>query len=407
MRTLDKAEVVVIGGGIMGAAICYYLAKKDIEVVLVEQGELASGTTSSSEGAIALADNNPGVMLDMALKSYQLYKKLVEELPCDFEYREKEYLFLVENEEEWDFMHNRVGDLQNEGIPMQMIDSNELHQREIFLSQNLLGAAVCKWHAMINPVYATIALCRSAKNLGARVWTFSRVEAVETDNENNIQKVATSQGEIETSIVANAAGVWAPEIAKMVGISLPIFPRRGQLVVTESIPSITNGYLTESQYLKTKFGVQEKKTPTQTSLKHGIGFTFAPRDNALIGGSREFVGFDNRTSYEAVTAITKRAIRFLPILKHVHAIRMFAGLRPYTSDHFPIICKVASVHDYYVAAGHEGDGLTLAPITGLLISELITTGKITSMNKKELRKLNLSRFSKGDNMVREDKNLSL
>jgi len=108
--------------------------------------------------------------------------------------------------------------------------------------------------------------------------------------------------------------------------------------------------------------------------KFGIAFVFEPTlsDNFLIGSSRAFVGFDTDVSIEVMQGLAERAIRFFPVMKDIHVIRAYAGLRPYVADHMPIISKVDEVPGFYIAAGHEGDGIGLSPLTGKLISQMIT-----------------------------------
>ena len=106
----------------------------------------------------------------------------------------------------------------------------------------------------------------------------------------------------------------------------------------------------------------------------GIAFVFEPTlsNNFLIGSSRAFVGFDTHVSIEVMQGLAERAIRFFPAMKDIHVIRAYAGLRPYVEDHMPIISKVDEVPSFYIAAGHEGDGIGLSPLTGKLISQMIT-----------------------------------
>jgi len=124
--------------------------------------------------------------------------------------------------------------------------------------------------------------------------------------------------------------------------------------------------------------------------KLGIAFVFEPTlsNNFLIGSSRAFVGFDTDVSVEVMQGLAERAIRFFPAMKDIHVIRAYAGLRPYVEDHIPIISKVDEVPGFYIAAGHEGDGIGLSPLTGKLISQMIT-GEETIL---PIDTLSISRF---------------
>ena len=182
--------------------------------------------------------------------------------------------------------------------------------------------------------------------------------------------VTTPQGLIGTETVVNAAGIYAPEIGKMVGLDIPITPRRGQLLVTEALPAFLTRCLLSAGYIAAKYdpGLTEGET-------WGISVEQTGNGNVLLGSTREFVGFDKRTTPDAVKRIASETTRIIPRLKDAHVIRAFAGLRPYTSDGLPILGKVSSLEGFVMAAGHEGDGIALSPITGQVIAELIVDGK--------------------------------
>ena len=134
--------------------------------------------------------------------------------------------------------------------------------------------------------------------------------------------------------------------------------------------------------------------------KLGIAFVFEPTlsNNFLIGSSRAFVGFDTDVSIEVIQGLAERAIRFFPVMKDIHVIRAYAGLRPYVEDHMPIISKVDEVPGFYIAAGHEGDGIGLSPLTGKLISQMII-GEETIL---PIDTLSINRFKDLKNRIKND-----
>jgi sarcosine oxidase subunit beta len=392
MTMRENTEVVVVGGGVSGAAITYYLSKEGIDVTLVEGGDIATGTSGGCEGNIMAEDHEPGFDSNMTMESNKLYQELVKELDYDFQYHQPGCFFLIESEKEWDFMKARRQKLEEAGLAVSMLDVSELRKREINVASDIVGALESAFCGSVQPMYLALALVEGAKKFGARIKTFSEVMNIRLAKCSKIASVITSQGEIRTSKVVNAAGAWAPQIGRMVGIDIPIVPRRGQLLVTEQIAPITCRKMTEARYIAAKFDPKLASDTDEDLLKYGVAFTFEPRTdgNILIGSSREFVGYDTRTSYPVIKAILKRATRFLPLLKSIHIIRTYGGVRPYTSDHLAIISPVDEVEGFYIAAGHEGDGIGLAPLTGKLISQLIT-GKPTTIPVERLR---FSRFAK-------------
>jgi len=144
--------------------------------------------------------------------------------------------------------------------------------------------------------------------------------------------------------------------------------------------------LISAQYVAAKF-------KPELAATGGMGFSLEQADsgNILIGSTREFVGFDRRTTFDGIRTIASRIAPVIPALKNVPVIRTFGGLRPYTPDGLPILGKVAGLEGFIMAAGHEGDGIALSAITGELIADLIATGR----TQFPLDAFRLERFSEG------------
>jgi len=383
--TTGAAEVVVIGGGIIGCSIAYYLAKEGVDISLVERAELASGSSSAGQGAIV--ETTP-----LTLRSAKLYSTLTEELDYNIEYNTKGSLRLIEREDQWPRAVEFVKKQQKQGIKIRLLKKNELKELAPFVAEDIIGAIDLPLHAQVNPIYTTLGFAYAARRLGARICTFTEVKDIRTRN-SQIQSVVTNEGEIKTKFVVNAAGVQAPRIGEMVGLSIPIKPRRGQILVTEAIPLVAKrSDLSEfgPYELIRELSPETAKKSKDPLIRLGIAWNLIQTENGncLIGTSREFAGFNQRTTPEVIKALAKKTIRFIPRLKDVSCIRTYAGLRQYTDDLLPIWGKVDSVKGFVIVAGHEGEGISLAPIAGKLISELITKDK-TSI---PIDKYNYSRF---------------
>ena len=156
----------------------------------------------------------------------------------------------------------------------------------------------------------------------------------------------------------------------MAGIEVPVTPRRGQLLVTEARSGLLKPWLGSANYIVAKFNPESTKEGDG-----GVSIDQTKNGNFLLGSTREFVGYDKRTTVKGLQQVASRAVRILPDLQHVNVIRTFAGLRPYTPDGLPILGKVAQIKGLIMAAGHEGDGIALSAITGKLISDLILGNK--------------------------------
>lgn len=201
---------------------------------------------------------------------------------------------------------------------------------------------------------------------------------------------------IESECVVNATGAWASIIGDMVGIKIPIIPKRGQIAISEPVPPLGETNVWSAEYIVTKIAPELHINQKEVYKKLGIGFALsqATSGNYLIGSTREYVGFNKSTTVEAINTILEEAKRFFPILKNVHVIRTIAGLRPACIDGRPIIGEVEERKGFYIAAGHEGDGIALAPITGKVIADLINGFK----TKYNLEELNLARFKNPKNL---------
>ena len=378
-----KTDVVVVGGGVIGSSILYHLSKKKIQAVLLEKGELIAGTSGACDGLIFLQSKKPGPHLRLAQEGTKRFSNLKDELHFDIEYRNKGGMIVIENDHELKLMERFVAEQRKIGLDISLLDSNQAREKEPSLSEKIFGSTFSPSDGKANPLLLTHAFIRAAKKLGARVFTENEVTGIALKS-HQVRSVKTGKGEIETTIIVNAAGVHAPEIGKLVHLDIPIKPRRGQLLVTEPMPPVLNRGVLSAKYIAAKFDPALAETEGE-----GISIDQTSSGNFLLGSTREFVGFDTRTTHQAMTNIATQAIHIIPQLKDTHIIRAFAGLRPYTPDGMPILGNVDGVEGFIVAAGHEGDGVALSPITGEVIAELIDT-KTTPISLNEFR---LERFN--------------
>jgi glycine/D-amino acid oxidase-like deaminating enzyme len=249
-----------------------------------------------------------------------------------------------------------------------LLDGRQTRELEPSLSREITASTFCPLDGQVHPIYLTLSFLRAAKRQGSRHFAHTPVTGIRRRGD-LIDAVRTPRGLIETRTVVNAAGVYAPEIGKMVDLDIPIIPRRGQLLVTEPLPPFLTRCLVSAKYIAAKY---DSNLTCRESM--GISIEQTGNGNLLLGSTREFVGFDKRTTPDAVRRIVSETTRMLPRLKDAHLIRAFAGLRPYTKDGLPILGKADSLKGFFMACGHEGDGIALSPITGLLIAELIADG---------------------------------
>ena len=374
MSKKTTTDVVVIGGGVIGTAVAYFLAKCRMDVTLIERGGIASGTSGRCEGNVLVQDKLPGFDCQLARLSQELFPVIAHEIDYDIEWTRKGSLLVIESGEELEAATLFCRQMAAEGIPVHNLDAYQVHEYEPYLAPDIVGGLEFACDGNLNPMALSQGLSSKAQRLGAVMRTRTTVTGIRLDSAGGVCRVDTDQGSILTPRVVNAAGIWASNIGKMIGMDIPVKPRQGQILVSERTFQVARRAVIEFGYLMAKFGkggYQRNITPEME--KYGIAFVFEPTSagNFLIGSSRQFADEDTTVNVHLLKAMAQRAIRFFPVLSQIQIIRSYAGLRPYTPDHFPIVSETR-VPGFYVAAGHEGDGIGLSLITGKLMAQIIT-----------------------------------
>ncbi|PFR41461.1 NAD(P)/FAD-dependent oxidoreductase [Bacillus cereus] len=385
---MRHCDVLIIGGGIIGCSIAYYTSKYGRDVTIIEKGEFVSGTSSRCDGNILAIDKDPGFDSQMSLVSQKLVTDLSEELKHSFEYRAPGSILVCESDEEMEAAQQWVNRQKEAGLPFRMLDRQDIREESPFFADDLLGGLECATDSTVNPYLLAFSLLSEAQKFGAKAFKQTEVKSMEIETDGSFV-VETTNGTFTAQQVVNAAGVWAPKIGQMLNINIPIEPRKGHIIVASRQQHVGCRKVMEFGYLISKFG--GKRKVDALTEKYGVALVFEPTEsqNFLIGSSREFVGFHTRINNEVIKCIANRAIRFYPKMADMMVIRSYAGLRPWTKDHLPIISRVEHIPNYFIAAGHEGDGISLAAVTGKVIEELL--------NEKEtiipIEPLRLSRFT--------------
>lgn len=369
MPFCKNADVVIIGAGVIGASIAYHLTLEKIRPVLLEAGSVACGSTGACEGMLLLQSKKPGIHLEMAMQSMSRFATLSDELGTDIEYDNKGGLVVMETMEEREAMQAFAKKQQACGADVTFLSTEDARELEPALSPEITGATYSPIDSQANPLKMAHGFLKAAKRNGAQLFTQIPVKGIRLKND-RVVAVVTEKGVIETGLVINAAGAFGARVAAMVGLSVPIKPRRGQILITEAMPPILKRDLLSAKYIAAKFN-------PQIAASGGVGFGVeqTANGNVLMGSTREFVGFDRKTTYEGLISIAQTIARVLPPIRKLHIIRAFAGLRPYTPDGLPILGESNQVPGFVMAAGHEGDGITLSPLTGEIIAQLVSNGK--------------------------------
>jgi len=360
------ADVLVIGGGVMGASSCYYLSQKNLKVVLVEKSGLATGASGSCDGFIFLQSKKDNDLILLTRESLKIFANLAEELSYDIEFEKCGGLVIRSGSEAGgDFLD--FGSFREMGIKVELLDNKQLKEIEPFIcGKAYAGAAFCKDEGQVNPINLTIGFALAAKKNGAELLTGKEVREIEVSSEGGPKKIKRALLGDGTEIVAKevlcCCGAWSGMLGTLLGIEIPIIPRRGNLIVTEALPKMLHHVILDYDYICCKFDESKE-----------LGFTIeqAKSGNLIIGSTREFAGFLDGYDFSKIKSILKRAAYFFPLIKDVSIIRIFSGFRPFSKDFKPLIGIVPGFSNFSIAAGHEGDGIALSPVTGKIISELV------------------------------------
>ena len=388
MTKKNHTEVAIIGGGIVGCAIAYYVAKSGIDCMLIEKNDIASGTSSRCDGNITIVDKDPGFDSLMSWKSQELTIDLSHELDLPFEYRALGSLLVCENDREMQAAKEWVDIQTAAGLKFKLLDREDLRQESPYFADDIPGGLECETDSLINPYLFCYSLIDKAKQYGLKLQTQAEVVNI---TKNDVFTIETTNGTFTAKKVVNAAGVWAPFIGKMLDLDIPIIPRKGHIMVGARQKPVMMRNVMEFGYLMNKFG--RERIVDERTEKHGVALVFEPTEsqNFLLGSSRQFVGYDGRVDINVVETMARRAMRFYPKLNDFTMIRTYTGFRPWTSDHLPIVSEVDEIPGFFIAAGHEGDGISLATVTGKLIDELIRGVSETIIPTTPLR---FDRFAK-------------
>ena len=376
MRT---AEVVIIGGGIVGSSIAYHLAAAGCKNVLVIERESAQGkgSTGKSMGGVRAQFSTP-VNIQMSLCSIAFYAAFDQALGYPCGYRAQGYLFCATSDKQMSYLRINHATQVRLGLKTaRLISADDI--RAIFpqlRSDDIVGGAFCSTDGFVDPYSAMNGFMAAAGERGAELWKNTEVLGIQRDAQ-GISEVETTRGLVSTRKVANCAGAWAASIGKMVGIDLPVEPLRRMLVPTEPFDQFPHS---APMIIDMSNGFHFRP--------EGLGFLLAWND------PEETPGYKTDFDPAFVEKILTRAADRVPLFENlaVNPKRAWAGLYEMTPDHHPILGPVPEVSGFFLANGFSGHGVMHAPATGKILSDLILKGK-TQLIDASL--LDLARFAEG------------
>ncbi len=391
----EHYDVIVIGGGIIGLSCGYYLSKSGRKVLVLDQSEFAAGSSGACDDMILLQSKKAGVTLELSIESLELYRSLEGELGYDFGFKQLGGMILIENQRDLSIMEEFVQGQRAYGVNVSIIDRKETMQRQPNINPKYIASTYSADDSQVYPMLVMKGFTEVGKKLGMEIKYRDGLADIERVG-NNTWKVKTDSGnEIKADNIVIASGAWSGKVGEIFGIDIPISPKKGQLLITEKIPPVGETNLWTADYMVTKLRpelkIESELDSTLSSLGLGFSFTRTSHGNYLIGSTREDVGFDKRATYQALNALGSQVGDIVPLMKNVHIIRHIAGFRPAVSDGKMILGSWPGMDGLFIAAGHEGDGIALAPITGKLLSDYVCGRKVPD----KIKELSPERFFNG------------
>jgi len=376
---MKNYDVVILGGGIIGLSCAYYLTLKNKKIALIEKNQIGSGASGSCDDMILLQSKKPGKNLELAVESLNLYKGLSNNI--DFHTRGG--MILIDNKEHLAFMENYVAQQKNYGLNIELIDKKEVKKFHPYVKDKIIASTHGTEDSQVNPLYTMRMFLSKALRSGMDIYKDTC--AIELNKKSGHWNIRLENDlTIETENIINSAGAWSADIGKLIGINIPITSKKGQILVTEGLPQLGKENIWSADYIISKLNPElVNQSDRIKELGIGLSFSQAGSGNYLIGSTREKGNYNKGTDNEVINILVNQVTDFFPILKNIHIIRTFAGFRPACEDGKPIISEVKGNEGFYIASGHEGDGIAMAPITGKLISQMIC-GEKTSIDVREL-----------------------
>ncbi|MFJ3858250.1 NAD(P)/FAD-dependent oxidoreductase [Streptomyces sp. NPDC090085] len=361
MLKRHSLDAVVIGAGVVGAAVAYYAARAGLSVAVVDRGPVAGGTTGAGEGNLLVSDKEAGPELDLALLSTRLWTELAAVLPPAIEYEAKGGLVVAPDEATVKALRSFAEGQRAAGVEAAEVPAHALHDLEPHLAPGLAGGFHYPQDAQVQPAQAAARLLAAS---GAELYPGEEVTEVLRGG-NAVRGVRTPCRDLLAPAVVNAAGTWGGHVAELAGVSLPVLPRRGFVLVTEPLPRVVRHKVYAADYIA-------DVASGSAALQSSAVVEGTPSGPVLIGATRERVGFDRTLSTEALRRLASQAAALFPVLADVRVMRAYHGFRPYLPDHLPAIGPDPRRPGLLHACGHEGAGIGLAPATGLLIAAALT-----------------------------------
>jgi len=377
MSLPTTADIVIIGGGVMGASAAYHLMQRGVAarniVLLEKENFFGQGATGRCAGGVRYQFSTE-INIKLSLASLPMLERFKEELGQDVSYRQCGYLLVATNEKDANkFKHNV--ELQNKlGVSTQLLSGDEVRARlPLMRFDDAMAGTFNQKDGVVDPNSVVMGYIAAAQRMGVQNFSGTEVIGVNLRGD-QVEGVQTTAGAIKTRMILNAAGPWSSQIGKMAGVQLPVIPLRRQMFTTSPLKKIRDDFPFVIDF-------------AQSLYFHREG------EGLLIGMSNqnEQPGFDQSVDKDFELANLEAAINRMPLVEKAQRSSHWAGLYEVTPDAHPIFGGT-TVNGFYVCTGFSGHGFMHGPISGKLMSEYILDGKFTSV---DVSMLDLKRFEEG------------
>jgi len=352
VASVEHHDAIVVGAGIIGAACAHALTRDGLRVLVLEAGSPASGATSAGMGHLVVLDDSPAQLALTALAT-TIWRAVASELPLEVEHDPCGTIWIAADESELELVHAKHRLFAQHDIASEVLGPLELAGLEPNLRPGLAGGLLVPGDGVVNPPQATRWLLERARAAGATVREGHRVDRIGANT------VHCGDEVLRADVIVCAAGAETPRLVP----ELPIVPRKGYLTITDRHPGFVRHQLVELGYL----------AHAHTMSAASVAFNVQPRagGQVIVGSSRELVGWDASVDERMLARMLARAAEFIPSLASMQMVRRWIGFRPATPDKLPLIGAWPATAGLWIAAGHEGLGITTSLATAQIVADLV------------------------------------
>jgi len=375
MNIPATADIVIIGGGVMGASAAYHLAKRGMKniVLLEKEAFFGTGATGRCAGGVRYQFSTE-INVKLSIESLPMIERFRDEIGQDVNYRQCGYLLIATDEKDATTFRHNV-ELQNGlGVQTQLLSGDEVRARlPLMKFEDAIAGTFNQKDGIVDPNGVVAGYVSAAQKMGVKAFTRAEVTRICVSGA-EVEAVETTEGEIQTHMILNAAGPWAGQIGEMAGVPIPIVPVRRQMFTTNPLNEIPEDFPFVIDF-------------AQSLYFHREG------EGLLIGMSNqeEKPGLDQNVDEEFEFINLEAAIARMPLLERASRVSHWAGLYEITPDAHPIFGG-SNLKGFTICAGFSGHGFMHGPVAGKLMTEYILDGKFSTL---DVSMLDLARFEEG------------